>query len=102
LIESLDNEPLFSVASLWEVAIKSGLNRPDFQVDPRLLRRELLEHGYSELPVLSQHALAIGSLPNLHCDPFDRLLIAQATTEGITLLSADAKVAAYGSPVRRV
>lgn len=102
LIESPDNELFFSAASLWEIAIKRGLGRADFQADPRLLRRGLLDNGYSELPIVSEHVVAIESLPPVHKDPFDRILIAQATIEGITLLTADSLVAQYGGPVRAV
>ena len=102
LIETPANELLFSAASVWEVAIKRGLGRSDFQVDPRLLRRGLLDNGYSELPVLSDHVVAIDSLPPIHKDPFDRLLVAQAMVEGITLLTADPVVAQYPGPVRMV
>ena len=101
-IDAPENELWFSVASVWEIAIKSGLGREDFQVNPRLLRRGLLDNGYRELPVGSEHAVAIDSLPPLHKDPFDRLLIAQARAEGITLLTADAWVAQYPGPVRKV
>jgi PIN domain nuclease of toxin-antitoxin system len=94
-----ENELLFSVASLWEIAIKNGLKRPDFQVDARVLRRGLIDNGYQELPILSEHAVAIDALPPIHKDPFDRLLIAQATVEGITLLTDDAVVAQYPGPV---
>jgi PIN domain nuclease of toxin-antitoxin system len=102
LIVSPSNELLFSAASVWEVAIKRGLGRSDFEADPRLLRRGLLDNGYAELPVLSDHVVAIESLPRIHKDPFDRLLVAQATVEGITLLTADSVVAEYPGPVRRV
>jgi PIN domain nuclease of toxin-antitoxin system len=102
LIASPANELLFSAASIWEVAIKRGLGRSDFQADPRLLRRGLLDNGYSELPILSDHVVASDSLPPLHKDPFDRLLVAQATVEGITLLTGDAVVAQYPGPVRMV
>jgi PIN domain nuclease of toxin-antitoxin system len=95
-----ENELLFSVASLWEIVIKRGLKRPDFQVDARLLRRGLLDNGYQELPILSEHAVAVDSLPPIHKDPFDRLLIAQATVEGITLLTDDTTVAQYPGPVQ--
>jgi PIN domain nuclease of toxin-antitoxin system len=61
LIDSPANELLFSAASVWEVAIKRGLGRSDFQADPRLLRRGLLDNGYTELPVLSDHVVAIES-----------------------------------------
>lgn len=97
-----ENELFFSAASLWEIVIKSSLNREDFKVDPRLLRRGLLDNGYSELPVLSEHAVAVGCLPPIHKDPFDRLLIAQAIVEGITLLTADAHLTKYSGPVQYV
>lgn len=102
LMSAPGNELLSSVASLWEVAIKRRLNRPDFQVDPRMLRRGLIDNGYLELPIFSEHAVAINALPPIHKDPFDRLLIAQATVEGITLLTDDAMVAKYPGPVRLV
>lgn len=102
LIDNPANELLFSAASIWEVAIKSSLGRSDFQVDPRLLRRGLLDNGYTELPILSDHVVALDSLPPIHRDPFDRLLVAQATVEGITLLTADSVVAQYPGPVRMV
>jgi PIN domain nuclease of toxin-antitoxin system len=102
LLENANNELLFSAASFWEIAIKKTLGREDFRVEPRLLRRGLLDNGYIELPVTSQHAVSIDSLPPLHNDPFDRLLLAQAVTEGITLLTRDARLARYPGPVRRV
>lgn len=102
LLNSPRNELLFSAASLWEVAIKNALGRHDFRVEPRLLRRGLLDNGYAEVPVTSQHAVSIDSLPPLHKDPFDRLLLAQAVSEGITLLTADAQLAQYRGPVRQV
>ncbi len=102
LIDDPGNELLFSAGSLWEIAIKRGLGRDDFQVDARLLRRGLLDNGYGELPIASEHAVAIDSLPQIHKDPFDRILVAQATVEGITLLTVDPVVAQYPGPVRRV
>jgi len=78
------------------------LGRDDFKVDPRLLRRDLLDNGYSKVPILSEHAVAVGLLPPIHKDPFDRLLVAQVIVEGITLLTADAHVADYLGPVQRV
>ncbi len=102
LIEAPDNELFFSAASLWEIAIKRGLGRSDFEVEPRVLRRGLLDNGYSELPVRSEHAVTIESLPPIHKDPFDRILVAQATVEGITLLTADSLVGQYPGPVRAV
>lgn len=101
-IESPAHDLFFSAASLWEISVKRGLGRPDFKVDPRLLRRGLLDNGYAELPITGEHALAIEALPPIHKDPFDRILVAQATTEGMTLLTADASVAQYPGPVRKV
>lgn len=102
LLESPQNELLFSAASLWEVAIKSTLERDNFRVEPRVLRRGLLDNGYTELPVTSQHAVSIDTLPPLHKDPFDRLLLAQALTEGVTLVTSDDLLAQYPGPVRLV
>jgi PIN domain nuclease of toxin-antitoxin system len=102
LMADPENELLFSVASLWEIAIKRGLNRADFQVDARVLRRGLLDNGYSELPILSEHVVAIDTLPPIHRDPFDRLLIAQASVCGITLLTNDEFVARYPSSIELV
>ena len=102
LIEDPENELIFSAASLWEIAIKHGLGRADFQVNSRVLRRCLHDNGYSELPITSEHAVAIDSLPLIHNDPFDRILIAQATVEGITLLTTDSLVAKYSGSVRPV
>lgn len=102
LLEDSRNELLFSAASLWEIAIKSSLGRDDFKVEPRLLRRALLDNGYVEIPVTSQHAVGIDTLPPRHKDPFDRLLLAQALSEGVVLVTADAQLAGYPGPVRRV
>ena len=102
LIESPQNELFFSSASLWEVVIKRGLGRDDFKVDARLLRRGLLDNGYSELPIGSEHVVAVDNLPPIHKDPFDRVLVAQAQVEGITLLTADPTVAEYPGPIRLV
>jgi PIN domain nuclease of toxin-antitoxin system len=102
LIGDPENELLFSVASVWEVAIKYGRARDDFQVDPRLLRRALLNNGYQELAVTGEHAVAVADLPPLHKDPFDRILVAQSIVEGITLLTSDPRVAQYPAPVCKV
>jgi PIN domain nuclease of toxin-antitoxin system len=96
------NELAFSAASLWEISIKNALGREDFRVDSRLLRQGLLDNGYVELSITSEHAMNIDSLPPLHKDPFDRILIAQALTEGMTLLTADVQVARYPGPIRKV
>lgn len=102
LIDSPVNELYFSAASIWEVVIKSGLGRDDFRADARVLRRGLLDNAYAELPVGSEHAIAIDGLPAIHKDPFDRILVAQAQVEGITLLTVDPLLARYPGPVRVV
>jgi PIN domain nuclease of toxin-antitoxin system len=102
MIESPDNDLFFSVASLWEIVIKNGLGRTDFQVDVRLLRRGLLDNGYSEMPIASEHVVAIEGLAPHHKDPFDRILVAQAMVEGISLVTADPLVAAYSGAILKV
>jgi len=93
------NTFLFSSASIWEITIKSNLNRPNFPINPNDFYNELLSVGCEELPVNSRHALVMKSLPTLHKDPFDRILIAQAIYEGITLLTTDKVMAKYKGPV---
>ena len=95
-------ELVFSTASIWEVVIKNALGRSDFRVEPRLLRDGLIQNGYSELVVRSEHALAVGRLPPFHKDPFDRILIAQAQVENVTLLTTDDKVACYPGPIQAI
>ena len=102
LIEDARNELMFSAASLWKVAIKSGLGRADFRADARLLRRGLIDNGYAELPITGEHAVAVADLPPIHKDPFDRILVAQSAAEGILLLTADPILARYPGPLRRV
>lgn len=102
LLREPEHEFWFSVVNLWEIAIKRGLRRRDFMIDPRELRMELLLDGYQELLVTSEHALAVEGLAQMHRDPFDRMLVAQATVEGIMLLTTDDKVGQYGGVVRRV
>jgi PIN domain nuclease of toxin-antitoxin system len=102
LIEDPANEFVFSAASIWEAAIKFNFGRKDFQKNPGILRRELLLTGFEELPVFGEHAEAVTGLPPIHKDPFDRLLIAQAMVEGITLLTSDVVVAKYTGPIQRV
>ena len=102
MLEDALHTPVFSVVSLWELVIKRGLDRPDFQLEPSLLRQALLEAGWRELPVQAHHVLAVGQLPPLHRDPFDRLLLAQAQVDGLLLITADQQLAQYPGPVRRM
>ena len=100
LIENPATDLVYSAASLWEVAIKKGLGRADFDVDPRILRRALLDNGYTELAVTGTHAVEVDLLPRIHKDPFDRIVVAQARVEGMTLLTADQRLADYPGPIR--
>ncbi len=101
-LRSQEGSLLFSAASLWEIAIKSRRGRDDFRVDGAELRQGLLARRYEELPVTGLHALETAALPAIHSDPFDRLLIAQAWCEGVTLLTADSKVARYPGPIELI
>ena len=102
LLTTPENSLFFSAASIWEIVIKLGLGREDFKVDPHRLRKMLVVHGYAELPVTAEHALKVDSLPLLHKDPFDRLLLAQARAEGMLLLTGDAAVSQYQGSVLAV
>jgi PIN domain nuclease of toxin-antitoxin system len=85
-----------SVASLWELAIKQTMGKLKVDGD---LREHLTLQSFSELPVLGEHALAVRDLPPHHRDPFDRLLIAQAMCEGLTVVTSDHAFAAYDVPI---
>lgn len=102
LLNNPRHELYFSAASIWEVVIKSRLGRKDFRVDARQLRRGLLDNGYVELPITSEHAMNVDTFPALHHDPFDRMLLSQAVSEGLTLLTSDEHLARYSGPVRAV
>lgn len=95
-----DNEVYFSVASLWEMAIKVGTGK--LEVDVAVFRAEALATGFIELPVLGRHIEALGGLPHHHRDSFDRLLVAQATAEPMRLITADATVALYGNHIELI
>jgi PIN domain nuclease of toxin-antitoxin system len=96
------NEVLFSAASLWEIAIKFALGRADFTLSPQRIMDEALAVGFVELPVRSNAAVRVATLPLLHRDPFDRLLIAQAITEPAVFFTADRQLAAYSDLVKQV
>ena len=99
LMNSAENTLVFSAASIWELAIKAARHPNTFKVDPRRLRRNLLNHGWKELPITSEHGVATQGLPSIHNDPFDRILVAQALVEDMLLLTADTILATYGEPV---
>lgn len=102
LIEDPANQLYFSAASLWEISIKNKLGRVDFKVDLPVLRRGLLDNGFEEIAINSLHAIAVDALPDIHKDPFDRILLAQTAVEGITLMTADSVVAQYQVAVIKV
>lgn len=99
LVVDGENTLFFSPASIWEIGIKKSLGRSDFKVDQEVLRRGLLDNQYQELPITSLHALMVNDLPPLHKDPFDRMLVAQAKAEGISLLTSDNMLREYPGPV---
>lgn len=95
LILDVETQPVFSVVSIWEVVIKSGAAKQGFSVDADQLRWDLLQDGFEELEVTAPHVLEVGRLPMLHADPFDRLLVAQARVEDLTIMTADRAITAY-------
>lgn len=97
-----DASVIFSVVSIWEIGIKAAKGLPDFKFDIRVIRRNLLDRDWNELGVTGEHAVTAAGLPPIHGDPFDRMLVAQATVEGALLLTSDKKVARYPGPVRLV
>jgi PIN domain nuclease of toxin-antitoxin system len=99
LIQDPANELYASAASVWEIAIKVGLGRLD--VDATDLVRALDAGGFTALPVTTQHAIAVTALPDIHRDPFDRLLVAQSRVENLWLLTQDRALEGYGAMVIR-
>jgi len=95
LIANEENMLLFSSASIWEIVIKNGLNRSNFQVDTYMLHNGLLNNGYVEVPIDSYHSLLTEKLPKIHKDPFDRILVAQAQTERATIITSDVILTEY-------
>lgn len=102
LIKQSDNEIYFSAASVWEIAIKHRLARRDMPVSGAEASKLFLEAGYQELPVTAIHAAATEQLPPNHEDPFDRILVAQALSEPLRLLTHDRQLPAYGECVEFV
>ncbi len=102
LLEDSANEVFYSAASLWEIAIKASRRKADFKVDLALLRPALAVMGLLELPVSGANAEKLASLPPIHRDPFDRMLVAQSLSEPLILLTNDTALAAYGESIRVV
>jgi PIN domain nuclease of toxin-antitoxin system len=98
----IDESPAVFVSpvSIWEVAIKSALGKLD--VSPAMLTAEIGKGGFIELPVTARHAARVADLPLIHHDPFDRLLIAQALSEPLILLTADAALRKYGPVIQTI
>lgn len=101
ILEDRRSRLYFSLVSIWEASIKFALGRTDFTMPPAALRDGLLKAGVQQLPIASEHVIAVARLPHLHRDPFDRLLVAQAEVEGLTLMTTDKKLAQYGPHVQR-
>ena len=102
LIGDRAQDMAFSLATIWEVAIKTSLERPGFSVDPAELRNGLLGQGFRQVDIRAEHIAVVARLPAIHRDPFDRLMVAQALVEGLTLLTCDKTLARYGKMVRKV
>jgi PIN domain nuclease of toxin-antitoxin system len=90
----------FSAASIWEIAIKHSLGKRDFAVEPETIWKAARATRFEELAVTAEQAIGVDALPWVHKDPFDRLLVAQARTSGMKLLSLDPEVNAYFSSAR--
>ncbi len=102
LIADPDHEVSVSAASLWEIAIKQSLGKLRLPAPAReWLPGELERGGFSSLSITPRHALSAGALPPHHRDPFDRMLVAQAIEESLTLVTSDTRLAAYGVSVLR-
>ncbi len=101
ILQDPSQQLVFSLVSIWQTAIKYALGRPDFTMHPQQLQAGLLTYGFTQLPISSSHVIAVARLPSIHRDPFDRLLVAQAEVEGLTLMRTDKKLAQYGPHVQR-
>jgi PIN domain nuclease of toxin-antitoxin system len=94
------NRLFFSTANIWEIVIKKGIGRHDFKIDPERMHKMLVLNDYKELAITAEHVMRVNVLPPLHKDPFDRILIAQARSEGMLLMTGDASVIAYGEGIQ--
>ena len=102
LMKDADNTLYFSTASIWEMSIKLARPRKDLEIDIRQWRAGMLDNGYQELVITSAHAMGVRDLPDIHKDPFDRLLLAQAMREDMTLVTADELLSTYPGPIFKV
>lgn len=101
-LENPENELLFSLVSLWEIAIKFSLNKPSFTVNPKEMREAVSERGFEVVGIEGDDVVAVADLPRIHGDPFDRLLIAQAINRNVILITSDRNIARYIGPIWRV
>jgi PIN domain nuclease of toxin-antitoxin system len=102
LLADRKNDVYFSAISIFEIAVKQQLSKTDFNVEASTIRRLLVEKDYIELVVNGLHASFVGTMPLIHRDPFDRLLVAQANVEGMTLITADERIAQYPGPILKI
>ncbi len=101
-LEDPSHDVIFSVASVWEIAIKAGLGKSDFRVAPLEIVEAARDSGFVELPIGVRAALRVQTLPHHHRDPFDRLLVAQAMCEPAVLYTADPQLAPYSELVELI
>ncbi len=100
LLQDPENEVFFSDVSSWELVIKAGLGRVTLPENAeRFIPKQVAVNGFQVLPIHLRHTLRVASLPSHHSDPFDRLLVAQALAEGLTLLSGDRQLKQYPAPI---
>jgi PIN domain nuclease of toxin-antitoxin system len=100
LLLDATHEVYFSSASIWEISIKYPLGRSEIDIPAGELHAGMKRYGFLELPVTSEHALAVADLPSTHGDPFDRILVAQAKVEDMQLLTADRTLSTYPGVLR--
>ena len=102
ILENPDEAPVFSVVSIWEIAIKSALKRSDFIFDAKIVRLGLLDLGWRELELTGEHVLGVSDLPVLHSDPFDRVLVSQSKAAKLEFVTADRALNGYGPHIRMI
>jgi PIN domain nuclease of toxin-antitoxin system len=102
VLEDRDVAPIFSVVSIWEIAIKSALKRADFTHEPSTIRASLLELGWCELELTGDHVLGVSDLPALHGDPFDRILVSQSKVAKLEFVTANRALKEYGQHIRMI
>ncbi len=99
-LRELDHELLWSSACVWELAVKHALGKLPLPVAPAdFVAERMVATGAVPLPITHEHALRSAALPRHHADPFDRLLVAQAQVDGLTLMTGDPQLSAYDVPI---